>query len=100
MPILPNRTIRKESADGLRHKVRAREQTHRPKSRPTLYQALNLDCDYCNNCGGIWIQVRILRKRQFVFEPCTHCQAQSGLRARLRLIEKETVDYESEWGDT
>ncbi|MGO9644021.1 MAG: hypothetical protein ACLPY5_04670 [Candidatus Bathyarchaeia archaeon] len=51
------------------------------------------ECRDCNNCGGEWIQVTVLRKRTFIFKPCPHCK---------KLVEQKTgqltlVDIGSEY---
>ena len=47
------------------------------------------ECRYCNNCGGKWIQVTVLRKRTFIFKSCRHCQKGSGRKTgQLTLLDQ------------
>src|SRR5208337_1355424 len=46
------------------------------------------ECRYCNNCGGKWIRVTVLRKRTFIFKPCPHCQKGAGRKTgQLTLLD-------------
>ena len=32
-----------------------------------------MNCEFCQNRGGEWIQARVFRKRTFIFRFCPHC---------------------------
>jgi hypothetical protein len=34
----------------------------------------NVNCRYCQSRVGEWIPVTILRRRTFIFKPCSHCR--------------------------
>jgi hypothetical protein len=52
----------------------------------------DVGCDYCQNCGGKWIQTMVLRKRRFIFKPCSHCRKPAASSPSGTPVEPGTLD--------
>lgn len=56
-----------------------------------------MNCEFCQNRGGEWIQATVLRKRKFIFKPCPLCQKPQGRETgqlNLTAIAVRVEDYD------
>ena len=46
-----------------------------------------MHCEFCNNCGGEWVETKILRKRVTTFKPCPYCRKQETPKTGQQKLE-------------